>query len=89
MKLYGVTCVFNEEKLVPFVMDYMVRWGYDRFVIYDNGSNDKTVELLKAYPFIEVRNFDTENVFDECKRKDKIKTPSLNCRNGIAKTVMK
>ena len=55
----------------------MVRWGYDRFVIYDNGSNDKTVELLKAYPFIEVRNFDTENVFDECKRKDIIKNTVL------------
>ena len=61
MKLFGVTCVYNEEHLVPIVMPYIEKMGYDKFVVWDNGSTDKTVELLSKYPYIEIRSFETEN----------------------------
>ena len=60
MKLYGVTSVYNEEDLVPIVMPYLERMGYDKLVVWDNGSTDRTVELLEQYPFIEIRHYDTE-----------------------------
>ena len=55
MKLIGVTVVFNEEKMIPYVMPYVEAMGYDKFIVYDDGCTDKTIELLKNYPFVEVR----------------------------------
>lgn len=57
MKLYGVTVARNVESYVPYTMKYVEELGYDRFIVYDNCSTDKTVELLKEYPFVEVRSF--------------------------------
>lgn len=59
MKLIGFTCTYNEAEMVPYVMPYVERMGYDKFVVYDNESTDNTVGLLKQYPFVEVRNFST------------------------------
>ena len=78
MKLFGFTFCRNEEKLIPYVMPYIERMGYDKFIVYDNESTDNTVEILKQYPFIEVRSFHTDkfddavitrnflNVYQEC-----------------------
>lgn len=57
MRLYGVTTACNVEPYVPYVMKYVEALGYDRFIVYDNCSTDRTVELLKEYPFVEVRTF--------------------------------
>lgn len=71
MKLYGVTSVHNEELMVPIVMPYLERMGYDRLVVWDNGSTDRTAEMLSAYPFIEIRRYETER-FDEQQKLSKI-----------------
>ena len=55
VKLYGVTFTRNEELRVPYVMKYLQELGYDRLIVYDNESTDRTVELLKEYPFVELR----------------------------------
>lgn len=74
MKLYGVTTTYNCEKMVPFVMKYYEEWGYDKVIIYDNESTDNTVELLKQYPFVEIRTFKNlfqitdSDEFEEAKR---------------------
>lgn len=68
MKFLGFTCTYNEEKMIPYVMPYVERMGYDKFIVYDNESTDNTVELLKQYPFVEVRSYSTNGVFDETKR---------------------
>ena len=65
MKLIGYTCTYNEEALIPYVMPYIEAIGYDRFIVYDNGSTDRTVEILSTYPFIEIRHYDSDGKFDD------------------------
>lgn len=71
MKLYGVTSVYNEEDLVPIVMPYLEKMGYDKLVIWDNGSRDRTVELLEQYSFIEIRHYET-GFFNELEKSSRI-----------------
>ena len=84
MKLYGVTTTYNNEKIVPYVMKYISELEYDRFIVLDNGSTDRTVELLREYPFVEVREWHTD-MFDDIERLNIISntlseliTPPLN-----------
>ena len=65
MEIIGYTCTFNEEKYIPYVMPYVENFGYDKFIVYDNGSTDNTVEMLSKYPFVEIRRWDTGGVFDD------------------------
>ena len=59
MKLIGMTLTYNESKMIPYIMPYYERLGFDKLYIYDNESTDDTVELLKQYPFVEIRTFKT------------------------------
>ena len=65
MKLIGFTCTYNEEEYIPYVMPYVEAMGYDKFIVYDNGSTDGTVEMLKKYPFVIVREYYTGGKFDD------------------------
>lgn len=86
MKLYGYTCSYNCAYLIPYVMPYVERLGYDKFVVYDNMSNDNTVELLSKYPFVEVRKYDTNGIFDEVARNN-LHVDSINdCYNIYEET---
>jgi hypothetical protein len=40
-------------------MKYLERMGFDKLIVYDNQSSDNTVELLKKYPFVEIRTLNT------------------------------
>lgn len=86
MKLYGVTVVYNEELLIPVVMPYLEKMGYDKLVVWDNGSTDKTVALLAQYPFIEIRRFDTPHFIEDEKLKRIVDTVSefnrIPCEDG-------
>ena len=46
MKLVGLTFTYNEENMIPYVMPYVERMGYDKFIVYDNESTDNTVEII-------------------------------------------
>lgn len=72
MKLLGYTCVYNEEKMIPYVMPYVEHMGYDKFYVYDDGCTDNTIEILKQYPFIEIRETDKSNPADgfDSRKKD-------------------
>lgn len=73
MKLFGCTFVKNEEGMIPYVMPYVERLGYDKFVVYDDDSTDNTVAELSKYPFVEIRQMEetkTLNEFD-CLKRDK------------------
>lgn len=65
MKLIGFTCTYNEEEFIPYVMPYVEAFGYDKFIVYDNKSTDRTVELLSKYPFVEIREYDSGGSFDD------------------------
>jgi glycosyltransferase involved in cell wall biosynthesis len=50
------TIVWNEEEMLPFFFRH-----YDpfvtRYIVYDDGSTDRTLEMLAAHPRVEVRRF--------------------------------
>lgn len=52
--LYAVC--WNEVHLLPFFFRHYEPW-VQRFVIFDNGSTDNTLEFLSAKPNVEVRKF--------------------------------
>jgi hypothetical protein len=52
--LYSMS--WNEADLVGFFLRHYEPW-VDRFVVYDDGSTDGTVDLLRAHPRVEVRRF--------------------------------
>ena len=65
MKLFGCTVAKNEEGMIPYVMPYVERLGYDKFVVYDDNSTDNTVAELSKYPFVEIRQMEeTKNIVD-------------------------
>ena len=56
MKVYLYTILWNEEEMLGFFFrhyDSIV----DRYFVYDNGSTDRTRELLAAHPKVEIRPF--------------------------------
>jgi len=81
MKLIGYTTAYNVAEIVPIVMPYIELLGYDRFIVYDNMSTDNTVDLLKAYSFVEVRPWDTGGQFDDCGKRDLEISATLECRS--------
>lgn len=72
MKLIGATCVYNEEAMIPYVMPYVETMGYDKFVVFNDGCTDRTIDILKEYPFIEIRDAEKTNV-------DSFEDRKLNC----------
>lgn len=52
---------WNEEAIIPFVIQYWKRFARHVYV-YDNGSTDKSIELLSQYPdWITIEHFDSES----------------------------
>ena len=66
MRLVVNTVCFNEERLLPFFLDYYARWA-SRIVVWDNFSTDATVEVARAFNATEVvvKQFATDNEFRE------------------------
>lgn len=82
MKIAGVTICYNEAEMVKYVMPYWERIGIDKLIVYDNMSTDNTVELLKQYPFVEVRPFHTDGKFDDSANSNIKKNVSLELANA-------
>ncbi len=57
MKIHLYTLCWNEEVILPhFLKHYSF---VDKMIVYDNQSDDRSLEILKAEPKVEVRTFDT------------------------------
>jgi len=52
--LYTIT--WNERRILPFFLDHYVPW-VDRFVVFDDGSDDGTAETLARHPKVDLRPF--------------------------------
>ena len=54
--IYLYAICWNEEQILPFFFrhyDEIV----DRYVIYDDGSSDRTVDICRVHPKVELRRF--------------------------------
>lgn len=60
--LYAVC--WNEIKILPFVIEYWKRFVNHAYV-YDNGSDDGTVEYLKQFDWIDVIPFESDGFNDQ------------------------
>lgn len=58
-KICWITLCYNEMEILPFVRQYWERLGVDKVVVYDNGSNDGSIEYLKELSYVDLRHFDT------------------------------
>ena len=57
------TICWNEMSIAPFVVDYWKRVARHVYV-FDNGSNDGTVEFLNQFDWITIKHFDSEGFND-------------------------
>ena len=57
------TLSYNEMRIAPFVVQYWKRFVRKAY-IFDNGSDDGTIEYLSQFPFIEMGHFDSEGLDD-------------------------
>lgn len=68
MKVDWYTLCYNEEFLIPFVIQYWEKLrsdGIDLHVtIFDNYSDDNSVALLSKYDWIDIREFQTDGMND-------------------------
>jgi len=53
MTVHVHTFCWNEMEILPFVVQYWKRFA-DKVFVYDNGSDDGSVEYLKKFDFVEV-----------------------------------
>ncbi len=65
MSIHLYAACWNEERVVPFFLQHYEPL-VDRIVIYDDRSTDRSVELLRASPKVEIRPFrrDAESYLD-------------------------
>ena len=63
MIVHLYTLCYNEIDSLPFVVDYWKRF-VDHAYVYDNGSNDGSIEFLKKFDWITVRHFETDGMND-------------------------
>lgn len=52
--------------ILPFVAQYWQKFA-SSVVVYDNQSTDESQAFLKSFPFVEVREYDTNNRLDDFK----------------------
>jgi hypothetical protein len=66
--VWAFTQAWNEEAMLPFYINHYSRLA-ERLIIYDAGSQDRTVELAQLCPKVEVRRFASnfQNNFEKAK----------------------
>ena len=69
MKIHAYIIAYNEEKLLPFTLDYYSTFC-EKIFINDNYSTDSSDEIYKKYDKVIVRKFDTQSTQDEIITRD-------------------
>ena len=59
MKTLWITLCKNEMDILPFVRRYWERINCN-VLVYDNGSNDGSVEYLSSIPYVTVKSFESD-----------------------------
>ena len=58
MKIHLYAVLWNEAPLLPYFFRHYDQF-VERYVMYDNGSTDGTLDMLRAHPRVEVRPYVT------------------------------
>ncbi|MBW8332385.1 MAG: glycosyltransferase family 2 protein [Prolixibacteraceae bacterium] len=53
---------WNEEKILPFVLDYYSKFC-DKMVVMDNESDDNSPAIINSYPNVELRSYSSNGEF--------------------------
>jgi hypothetical protein len=64
MKIHAHIIAWNEEKILPFTLDYYSTIC-EKIFIYDNMSTDSSDEIYKRYPKVEVVKWDSGGEINE------------------------
>ncbi len=64
MKIHAYIIAYNEEKMIRHTLSHYA-FICEKVFLYDNHSTDRTVEIAREHPFVEVRQFDSGNKIDE------------------------
>lgn len=64
MKIHAYIIAYNEEKLLPFTLDYYSTFC-EKIFVYDNHSTDSSDEIYKKYDKVIVNKFYSENSQNE------------------------
>jgi hypothetical protein len=64
MKIHTYIIAYNEEKLLPFTLDYYSTFC-EKIFVYDNYSTDSSDEIYKKYDKVEVIKWDSRNEINE------------------------
>jgi hypothetical protein len=64
MKIHAYIISYNEEKLLPFTLDYYSTFC-EKIFVYDNYSTDSSDEIYKKYDKVEVTKWDGGNEINE------------------------
>lgn len=62
-KVCWIVLCKNEIDILPFVKQYWDRVA-SKVVVFDNGSDDGSIEFLQSLPYVEIRHFDSEGQND-------------------------
>jgi len=69
MKIHAYIIAYNEEKLLPFTLDYYSTFC-EKIFIYDNLSTDSSDEIYKKYDKVIVSKFQSEDSQNEIIQKN-------------------
>jgi hypothetical protein len=64
MKIHSHILAWNEEKILPYTLDYYSTFC-EKIFIYDNMSDDNSDEIYKRYSKVEVIKWDSNNEINE------------------------
>lgn len=64
-KIILYTLAYNESDIVDYSIDYWKKLGIDKAIVFNNCSTDDTVEKLKRFGNVEIRNFRTDGMTDD------------------------
>jgi hypothetical protein len=86
MIIHSYIIAFNEEKILPWILDYHSKF-FDQIFVYDNMSYDNSDMIYKTYPKVTVIKFDSKNKFNN-RIITKIKNSAYQQSRGIADWVV-
>ena len=65
MKICVITLVYNDAERLPFFLRHYSVFADKIIVYYNIASTDRTLEILKSNPLVQIINYDTGGFFNE------------------------